>query len=230
MSYVNSYPVARLGQEARHAFLVRTYAHLFAAIALFTAVEGVLFMSGLAYPIARAMMGTSWLLVLGGFMVVGWLASRTAATAVSPAAQYAALVGFVVAEAILFLPMLAIANVVAPGAISSAAAVTLFGFGLLTAMVMWTKQDLGFLGGLLRWLGIVALVLIGASVIFGFKLGTFFSVAMVGFAGAAILYDTSEVLHRYPQDRHVGAALQLFSSVALMFWYVLRLFISARED
>jgi FtsH-binding integral membrane protein len=136
----------------------------------------------------------------------------------------------VVAEAILFLPMLAIANVVAPGAISSAAAVTLFGFGLLTAMVMWTKQDLGFLGGLLRWLGIVALVLIGASVIFGFKLGTFFSVAMVGFAGAAILYDTSEVLHRYPQDRHVGAALQLFSSVALMFWYVLRLFISARED
>jgi FtsH-binding integral membrane protein len=229
MSFVNGYPVARLGQDARHAFLVRTYLHLFGAIGLFTAVEAALFASGLAYPIARAMLGTSWLIVLGGFMIVSWLASRAAATAVSPAAQYLALGGFVVAEAIVFLPLLAVANVMAPGVISSAALVTLFGFGLLTAMVLWTKQDLGFLGGLLRWIGLLALVLIVASLIFGFELGTFFSVAMVGFAGAAILYDTSEVLHRYPEGRHVAAALQLFSSVALMFWYVLRLFLGSRR-
>jgi FtsH-binding integral membrane protein len=229
MSSVNSYPVAHLGQEARHAFLVRTYLHLFGAIALFTAVEAVFFATGLAYPIARAMLGTSWLIVLGGFMLVSWLASHAAATAVSMPAQYLALGGFVVAEAIVFLPLLAVANVAAPGVISSAALVTLFGFGLLTAMVLWTKQDLGFLGSLLRWIGILALVLIVASVIFGFELGTFFSVAMVGFAGAAILYDTSEVLHRYPEGRHVSAALKLFSSVALMFWYVLRLFLGARR-
>ena len=67
------------------------------------------------------------------------------------------------------------------------------------------------------------------SVIFGFQLGTWFSVAMVGLAGAAILYDTSRVLRRYPEDRYVAAALQLFASVALMFWYVLQLFIAARD-
>ena len=61
---------------------------------------------------------------------------------------------------------------------------------------------------------------------FGFELGTWFSVAMVAFAGAAILYDTSNVLHHYPEDRYVAGALQLFASVALMFWYVLRLFMS----
>ncbi|MGC4064189.1 MAG: Bax inhibitor-1 family protein [Polyangiaceae bacterium] len=64
---------------------------------------------------------------------------------------------------------------------------------------------------------------------FGFQLGTFFSVLMVGFAGAAILYDTSAVMRDYPTDRYVGAALQLFASVALMFWYVLRIFMSSRD-
>lgn len=68
-----------------------------------------------------------------------------------------------------------------------------------------------------------------ASVIFGFQLGTFFSVAMVGFAGAAILYDTSNILREYPEDRYISAALQLFASVALMFWYVLRLFMGERR-
>ena len=76
------------------------------------------------------------------------------------------------------------------------------------------------------WGGVVALVLIVASVLFGFELGTFFSVGMIAFAGAAILYDTSNILHHHPADRHVGAALELFASVALMFWYVLQLFLS----
>ncbi len=60
--------------------------------------------------------------------------------------------------------------------------------------------------------------------LFGFNLGTWFSVAMVGLAGGAILYDTSNILRHFPEDRYVGAALELFASVALMFWYVLRIF------
>jgi FtsH-binding integral membrane protein len=73
-------------------------------------------------------------------------------------------------------------------------------------------------------------VLIVAGALFGFQLGTFFSVAMIALAGGSILYDTSNVIHRYPQDRHVAAALELFASVALMFWYVLRLFLSGRRS
>jgi FtsH-binding integral membrane protein len=71
-------------------------------------------------------------------------------------------------------------------------------------------------------------LLIVAGAIFGFALGTYFSVAMVALAGASILYDTSNVLHHYPEDRYVGAALQLFASVAMMLWYVLRIFLSRR--
>jgi FtsH-binding integral membrane protein len=215
--------------DRRSRFIVRTYNHLFVAIVAFAAIEFALFWSGLAAVIARALFGTSWLLVLGGFMVVSWLASRTAHNSTSKTAQYAALGGFVLAEAILFVPLLFIANQFAPGAIQSAGLVTILGFAGLTAIAFTTRKDFSFLGAFLRWGGLCALLLIGAAVLFGFQLGTFFSVAMVAFAGAAILYDTSNVLRHFPEDRYVAAALELFASVALMFWYVLRLFLAARR-
>jgi len=115
---------------------------------------------------------------------------------------------------------------VAPGAIPSAGLVTMAGFAGLTGIAFWTRKAFSFLGGVLRWAFLMAIVAIVASLIFGTSLGTWFSVAMVAVAGAAILYDTSNVLKHFPEDRHVGAALQLFASVALMFWYVLSIFIS----
>ncbi len=225
-SLQRSVPVRSLGVDARAGFIVRTYQHLLGAIVAFTVLEVLIFQSGLGERIALAMMGVSWLWILGGFIVVSWLASRAAHSATSLGAQYAALAGFVVAEAIIFVPMLYIAQRLADGVIESAAAVTLIGFAGLTLIAFTTKKDFSFLGGLLRWGGIVALVLIVAGALFGFQLGTYFSVAMVAIAGAAILYDTSNVLHHFPEDRYVAAALELFASVALMFWYVLRLFIS----
>jgi hypothetical protein len=215
--------------DARAKFIVRTYNHLFLAIIAFTGIEIALFTSGVAETIATAMSGTSWLIVLGAFMVVSWLASRLAHTSGSLAAQYAGLGGFVVVEAIVFVPLLHVADNVAPGAIQSAGLVTMLGFAGLTAVAFTTRKDFSFLGAILRWAGIGALVLIVASVLFGFTLGTLFSVGMVVLAGAAILYDTSNVLHHFPEDRHVGAALELFASVALLFWYVLKVFIASRD-
>jgi FtsH-binding integral membrane protein len=222
------YPETSMDLDARARFVARVYTHVFAAIVAFTLFEILLFTSGLAPVIARAMLGTTWLIVLGAFTLVGWLASRVAHQAISLPAQYLALAGFVGAEAIVFVPLLYIAQHYAPGVIQSAAAVTIMGFAGLTAIAFVTRKDFSFLGGLLRWAGVLALLLIVSSLLFGFQLGTFFSVAMVGLAGASILYDTSNVLHHYPEDRHVGASLELFSSVALMFWYVLRLFMSRR--
>lgn len=227
-SYSQSTPVEALHAEARGAFVSRVYGHLFGAVMLFIGIEVLLFKTGLAEPLARMMLGVSWLLVLGGFVVVSWLASRVALTAVSKPAQYGALIGFVIAEALIFVPLLFIADYRAPGTITSAATVTFVAFAALTAIVFLTGKDFSFLRGILMWAGIVALCLIGAGVIFGFQLGTYFSVALVALAGAAILYDTSNILHHYPEDRYVAAALSLFASVALMLWYVLRLFMGRR--
>lgn len=222
-------PVQNLGGDAKRLFISRTYTHLLGAILAFTGIEIFLFTSGLAEPIAQAMLGGSWLLVLGGFIVVGWLSSSAAHRAKSPAAQYAALGAMVIAEAVIFIPLLYIADRFAPGAITSAAIVTIIGFIGLTAIAVATGKDFSFMRGMLLWAGMGALLLIVGSLLFGFQLGTWFSVAMVVFAGGAILYDTSNVLRRYPEDRYVAAALELFGSVAMMFWYVLRIFVSARN-
>jgi FtsH-binding integral membrane protein len=226
--YSQQTPVIALDENSRGRFISRTYNHLFGAITAFVLIEILLFKTGAAEKIAVAMLGGSWLLVLGGFVVISWMARSVAYRNTSMFAQYAALAGYVVAEALIFVPLLYVADKFAPGAIASAALVTFLAFVGLSLVAFITRKDFSFLRGMLFWGGVIAMVLIVGGVIFGFQLGTFFSVAMVGLAGAAILYDTSNVLHRYPEDRHVAAALDLFASVALMLWYVLRIFMSRR--
>ena len=219
-------PVAHASVDERADFITKTYMHLFGAMIGFTLIEVYLFQSGLALTIASVLTSVNWLVVLGAFMVVGWLASHTAMRATSTASQYGALVAYVVAYAIIFVPLLYYAMQVDPTIINSAAMVTLFGFAGLTAIAFITRKDFSFLRSLLMWGFVVALVLIVAGSLFGFQLGTFFIVAMIALSGGAVLYDTSNVLHHYPQDRYVSAALSLFGSIALMFWYVLQLFMS----
>ena len=218
-------PVAGLAVEKRSDFIWKCYAHVVGAILTFATIEVYLFQSGIAAKIAAPMLN-NWLLVLGGFMLAGWGASHVAHRVQSKSAQYAALAGFVFVEAIIFAPILYIANAAAPGVIDSAAGVTILGSVGLIAVAMITRKDFSFLRGVLVWAFILAMVGIVASLLFGFHLGTWFSVAMIGFAGAAVLYDTSNIIHHYPEDKYVAASMELFASIALMFWYVLRLFMS----
>jgi len=220
--------VAQSSGDARQVFLLKTYAHLFAAMSAFALIEIALFKSGWADLIVAKMAGAPWLLILGAFMVVGWMSTRVAHTVSSVALQYLAFAAFVAAEAILFLPLLYFAEYNAPGVIASAAYLTLAGFGGLTLVAFWSGRDFSFLSALLKWGGVCALLAIVAAFVLGFELGTWFSAGMIAFAGAAVLYDTSRILHHYPEDRYVGAALELFGSVAMMFWYVLRILNSRR--
>jgi FtsH-binding integral membrane protein len=128
----------------------------------------------------------------------------------------------------MFVPMLAMALIMdqSGSMIESAAVVTLFGCAALVATVMITRKDFSFLRSVLVWGFFIAMGLIATSLIFGWNLGTWFSVGMIGFAGVAVLYDTSNIMHHYPQDKYVAASMALFSSIAMMFWYILRLFMS----
>ena len=197
----------------------------FAATIGATARATVFFALGWPESLAVAA-GGNWWLFLGGFVVAGWMARSVAIGARSQASQILALGAFVLAQAVILAPMLFIAWMYYPGAIQSAVLVTTLGFTGLTLVAFWSRKDFSFLRAILRFGGIGALVLIVASLIFGLQLGVFFSVAMIFLAGASVLYDTSNVLHHYPADKHIAASLELFSSLALMFWYVLRLFMS----
>lgn len=210
--------------DSRATFVTRTYLHLLGAIIAFTLIEMYLFQSGLAATVAQALSSMHWGLVMGGFVLIGWLATRFAHTAQSLPVQYLALAAYVVADAIIFVPMLYMAQSAAGGGvIEKAAYVTLLGFGVLTCIAWGLRKDFSFLRGVMIWGGCIALAAIVGSFIFGYDLGFYFSVAMVALAGASILYDTSNVIHHYDESRYVGAALSLFASVAMMFWYVLRL-------
>ena len=206
---------------------------LAATIAAFIVFEGFLFVSGAAYIFTDFVFtGTrmTWLLVLGVFMVITWLANSWAVSDTSKGLQYLGLVLYVIAEAIIFTPMILFAAVKSgdPYVIEKAGIVTLGLFLGITATVFLTKTDFSFLGPILAIGGFAALGFIVASAIFGFTLGNIFAFVMVAFAGTAILYQTSNVLHRFRTDQHVAAALVLFASVALLFWYILRIFSSRR--
>ncbi len=218
-------PVSDASVEDRSDFIWKCYAHVVGAILAFAAIEVYFFQSGIAERIAIPMI-SNWWVVLGVFILAGWGATHVAHRVESKNAQYAAFAAFIVLEALIFAPMLFIASIKAPGIIDSAAGVTVLGCVGLIATVMVTRKDFSFLRGMMVWLFFLALAAIGGSLLFGFELGTWFSVAMIGFAGAAVLYDTSNILHHYPPDKYVAASMQLFASIAMMFWYILRLFMS----
>ncbi|MGB3493530.1 MAG: Bax inhibitor-1 family protein [Elainellaceae cyanobacterium] len=218
--------VAEARPTERAEFIRKTYMHLAGAVGAFIGVEFFLFQTGIAEAITRVVSGNRfmWLAILGGFALLGWFSRSLAARADSTQTQYAGLGIYVVAEALIFAPLLYIAAYYSdPTAIPTAAILTLLMFVGLTTVALTTKTDFTFLGGILKIGGFVALGLIICSAIFGFTLGLIFSVVMVGFASAAILYDTSKIMHHYSSKHYVAASLELFASVALLFWYVLRI-------
>ncbi len=223
-------PVEHLGADVRGRFIFKTYAHLLGAIMLFTGLEVVYFKTNLAGNILQSVSSMGALLFLGAFILVSYAASHIAHRVRSKPLQYAALIGFVVFESLFFVPLLWFAQDYAlknnTNVIANAAGTTIIGFLGLTMIVFGTRKDFSFLRGIVMWGVFVAIGVILASFFMGFELGTVFFAAMIALAGAAILYDTSNVLHHYPEDRYVAASLELFAGIAMMFWYILRLFIS----
>jgi len=222
---------AQAAPNERAQFIRKTYSHLAAALLVFTGLTGVLLNSQFGVSLARAMAGTSlgWILVMGLFLGASWIANRWARSETSIGMQYAGLGLYIVAEAVIFLPILFVANFYYEGIILQAGIYTGLLFLGLTAIVFLTRTDFSFLGPILAIGGMVALGVIICSVLFGFSLGTLFSGLMILFAGGAILYDTSNILHHYRTDQHVAASLSLFASVALLFWYILRLLMAFRD-
>jgi FtsH-binding integral membrane protein len=212
--------------EQRATFIRRAYNHLALAIVAFVGLEVALFQSGLAAKMAPVMMASrmSWLVVLGGFAIVSWMADRWARSEASAGMQYFGLALYVVAEAVTFVPLLYLAqNYASPRVIPLAAMLTGVLFLGLSFFTLVTGADFSFFRGFLCIGGVIALGLVGASLVFGFDLGLAFSAAMVMLAAVAILYTTSNILHEYNTDQHVAAALALFAAIALLFWYMIRI-------
>ncbi len=214
----------------RSEFIRKCYINLAAAFAVFVCLEALLMSWAPAVNLAERMVsGNNWFIVLFAFMGVSWLANAWAHNGETIGKQYAGLYLYVVAEAIIFLPLLLVAEQYAPDAIPQAAILTFALSGGITAYAFISKKNFSYMGGFLVMASFVALGLIICAMIFGFGLGLWFSGAMIVFSGLTLLYNTSAIIHEYRNGQHVAAALGLFASIALMFWYILQFLISRRD-
>ena len=228
--------VADAPVETRVDFIRKTYIHLVGAVLAFVGIlTGFFYLAPMEVQqgVMSLMLGSrwSWLVVIGLFMGASWIATSFAQKADSPGMSYFGLGLYVVAEAVIFLPIIFIAKNYAPaGTIGSAALITAIIFAALTAYVFITKQDFSWLGGILWIVGFGAIGLIVAGMIFGWSFGLWFIVPMIAFAAGYILYHTSNLIHQYQPGQHVAASLALFASVALLFYYVLMLVMRLQDE
>jgi FtsH-binding integral membrane protein len=208
----------------RAAFIRRTYLHVAGAVAAFVGLEAVLFLSN-----RMAWLGLM-VVFIGGTFVAQYLAQARRSVGM----QYAGLALYVLLYAILFMPILMIASLPkyggSPALPMQAGVVTLMVFAGLTIGVFVSGKDFSFLGPILMVGSFVALGVILAAILFGFSLGLVFSGLMVALFAGYIIYDTSNIIHRYGTNEHVAASMALFGAAAMLFYYILRIFMISREQ
>jgi FtsH-binding integral membrane protein len=226
--------VAAAPVSARVRFIRHTYAHLAGAILAFVGIEAALINTGLGASLLSTMISYqgSWIALMVLFVVGGYAAQIMARSRTSIGLQYAGLALYVFLEVVIFLPILMIAETRFPGhhLPLQAGILTLAVFGGLTVAVFISGNDFSFLRPALCVLSLLSVGLVFAAVIGGFSLGLAFAFGMVALASGFIIYDTSNIIHRYRTDQHVAASLELFASVALLFVHILRIFMSSRNE
>ncbi|MDK7675747.1 Bax inhibitor-1 family protein [Weeksella virosa] len=220
--------VAQANQADRSTFYKNTYGHVAGGVLVFVIIESLMLRSETLVNFMLSLtQGYLWLALLAGFMGVTWVAQKMAYGSASKSQQYVGYLIYIIAEALLFVPLLYIA--LAYGGqyvIKQAAVVTGSLFVGLSVIVFLTKTDFSVLKGALTIGFFLAIGLIIAGMLFGFDLGLWFSVGMCALAGGAILYNTHQLKHEFGTQQYVAAALSLFASLMLLFWYILRVFMS----
>ncbi len=209
--------------EARLAFIRKVYAAFLGSV--FLAAVGVTAVMRLP---AVAELVAAWYLPLILLEIVAVIAvvvlHRRAPLNGVLLAAFSLLTGLTTGLVVLTYAMAGMADTVV-----QAAGLTVVAFGSLTGYVLLTKKDLSFLRGFLT---------VGLFVVFGgLVLNWFLGAPAFGFAISAagvllfsgyILYDTSNVLHRYREDEWVAAALALYLDFLNLFLFLLRL-LSSRD-
>jgi FtsH-binding integral membrane protein len=232
--------------EERVSFYRRAYLHVAGALLAFAALLALFFAgfdqkAGIAYTVSVALFGMmksmgifGWLLVMLGFWIGTMGAQALAMNRASTASQYAGLGLYVLLEALIFIPLLAVVYAKTGGQMSQ---ILVPACGLtgalvlgLTLAVYMTDSDFSFLRtilvvGLFVTLGMVLLSALGL-----FALGSWFALVMILLMATAILYQTWVIKTQLTTGEHVIAAFMLFSSIVTLLWYVISFFLGRRED
>ncbi len=228
-------PLSNTTVETRSRIVTRVYANLTGAVVAFAAIVALIFATVGVVEIATFVQhnvklvsfGLLALCIGGPFIGNALLKANPSVTG-----QYFLLGFYVLMYVALFLPILAFAVLMVGSAqlIWQATGLTVALFAALSSAVFMTRKDFSFMRAFLFYAGIAGLVVIVAAMITGFSLGTWFSVAMIALACGYILFETSDVMLRTHEGEEVLAAVELFASVMMLFFYVLRLIMAFNRE
>ncbi len=214
---------ARASVEERMGFIRKVYALFFAAT-LF-AIGGVWL--GLSFePLLQFAYEHPFIMF---FIMIGGVLGAQAVRHV-PGLNLAALFGFTTLTGVVISPLIHFVLASNPGSILAAGVLTVGIFGGLTAYVFVSKKDFSFMRGMLMT-GLIVVILAGV-------VNIFLGASALGFAVAAatlllfsgfVLYDTSNIIRRYPTNEYVAGALDLYLDAFNIFLALLRILNSSRD-
>ena len=215
---------AEASVSERMGFVRKVYALFFAAT-LF-AVGGVGL--GFAYPpLMLWIIQHPWLSFFG---LMGGVMGAQALRLV-PGVNLAALFAFTTLTGVIISPAIAIYTRLNPASILQAGVLTVGIFGGLTAYVFISKKDFSFMRGMVTT-GLIVVFL--AAVLNLFVVGS--SAVAFGISCAAlllfsgfVLYDTSNIIRRYPTNEYVAGALSLYLDAFNIFLALLRILNAGRR-
>jgi len=207
--------VAQSPVEVRLNFIRKTYA-LFTAGILMSIIGGAV---SLTTPLGDMVLSLApWsFLSIFLFVIAASALSRTEGL------NYVALFGFTFVTGVIFAPIVAFYS---PAVVGQAAFLTLIVFGSLTGYAFASRKDFSYLGGFL-FVGLIALILGGLANMFLFKSGGasyWMAWITVFLFSGFVLYDTSQIIHRYDERGYCAAALSLFLDFFNLFMAILRIF------
>ena len=215
---------ARAGVEERMGFVRKVYALFFAA-SLF-AIGGVAL--GVTTP-AVLMFAAShpWIML---FMMLGGVFVAQAVRHVR-GLNLAALFGFTTLTGVMISPVIAYVLGRNPDSLAAAGILTVGIFGGLTAYAFISKRDFSFMRGMLM-IGLVVVVLSSLLNIFLAVSAFSFAIsaaALLLFSGF-VLYDTSNIIRRYPTNEYVAGALSLYLDAFNIFLALLNILNAGDRD
>lgn len=225
--------VANASPVTRAAFLRKVYATLTAGVGVSLGTGIVLALQAAADPthFVRTMLQGSgmWMLFLGYLALSFMVGAVVRVRGVNILAYlfFTAFTGFFIS------PLLTYSILQAGGALTivwQALGLTVFAFGGLTAYVLISGKDFSFIKGFI-WTGFW--ILLGFMVV-GFFVDSWAYHMGITAAGLLVfvgfvLYDTSEIMHRYGPGDWVAGAFSLFIDFINMFIRILMLLAGRRE-
>lgn len=215
----------------RFGFFRQTYLHVTASLAVFIVLEAALLQIPGVERLVRLMtIGWNWVIVAAAFIFLSYLAGRWSRREHTLGVQYLALVLYVAAEAVIFLPLVSYLNALGgPYVVPAAGVLSLVVFAGLTLTVLLRGRQLrpgqtALAGALWAAVGLVA-----CGLLFEFNATVIIVAALVASAIGIILVE-SHRLGDFAGGQHVSATLAMLSSVGIGIWSAFQVLISAGQS